>query len=137
MGQLPYQTSIHFIPWALHVTSYRTPSCINSAVWICVLESLTYMDCTSCFKGSKIYYVYYGAKNKCCCVGYNMSKGKKTKPHLFNILGNNRDAKLSVKVRCLRREKNVTRCMFSLAIVSRKKPLKFSEISWSKIPSQK
>jgi len=53
------------------------------------------------------------------CVGYNMSKGKKTKPHLFNILGNNRDAKLSV--RTLRGEKNVTRCMFSLAIVSRKK----------------
>ena len=72
LGQLPYQTSIHFIPWALHVTSYRTPSCINSAVWIRVPEScgknLTYMDCTSCFKGSKIYYVYYGAKNKCCCV---------------------------------------------------------------------
>ena len=56
------------------------------------------------------------------CVGYNMSKGKKTKPHLFNILGNNRDAKLSVNVRSLRREKNVARCMFSLAIVSRKKP---------------
>lgn len=71
------------------------------------------------------------------CVGYNMSKGKKTKPHLFNILGNNREAKLSVNVRSLRREKNVARCMFSLAIVSRKKTLKFSEISWSKIPSQK
>lgn len=55
------------------------------------------------------------------CVGYNMSKGKKTKPHLFNILGNNRDAKLSLNVRSLRREENVTRCMFSLAIVSRKK----------------
>lgn len=54
-------------------------------------------------------------------VGYNMSKGKKTKPHLFNILGNNWDAKLSVNVRSLRREKNVARCMFSLAIVSRKK----------------
>ena len=39
LGQLPYQTFIHFIPWALHVTSYRTPSCINSAVWIRVPES--------------------------------------------------------------------------------------------------
>lgn len=129
----------HTILYILYGTSYRRPSCTNSAVWIRrVLEScgknLTYMDCMSCFKGSKIYYVYYGTKNKCCCVGY---KGRKTKPQLFNILGNNRDAKLSVNVRTLRGVKNVTRCMFSLAIVSRKRTLKFSDISWFKIPSQK
>ena len=100
---LPYQTSTYFIPRVEHETSYRTPSCINSAMWVRVLESceknLTYMDGMSYFKGSKIYYVYYGAKNQCCCVWTIISvKDRKTKPHLFNILDNYRDVKLSVNV---------------------------------------